>query len=101
MKRIAIAAAFCLGASVASAQAPETPKHKCEPKPEFPGRIAMQSERSRNAFQREVKNYEACMKAFVEERKAIITVNTTAVNAAIAEYNATVSALNKAQQDAQ
>ena len=109
MKQQALAAAFCLGATLAFAQAPEAPaqpagdaiKHKCEPRPEYPGRLAMQTERQRTNFQKQIKTYETCIKAYVEERKAVILANQAAVNAAVEEYNGTVSAINKAQEAAQ
>jgi len=99
MKRLCLAASFLLGSSLAFAQAPEVPKHKCEPKPEYPGRLALERERDRVAFQRDIKKYETCIKAFIEERKAVVAAQQTAVNAAIEEYNATLAEINKHQQE--
>lgn len=97
MKRMILPAALCLGCSLALAEAPAVPKHKCEPKPEYPGRLALQRDRDRVRFQTEIKDYETCIKAFIEERKAVVAAQQTAVNAAIEEYNATMTAINKAQ----
>ena len=98
MKRLALAAALCLSSSLVLAQqkAPETPKSSCE-KPDVPGRLAMEREKSRATFQHKLKAYETCMKAFVEERKAVINANHAAVNAAIDEYNGVIAEVNAAQ----
>ena len=95
MKRIALAAALLATAGFAFAQAEapkaaapvDVPKAKCEPKPEYPGRLAMQSDLRRNAFTREINAYKACMMAYVEEHKAAQQQHLQAANGAITEYN--------------
>ena len=108
MKRAVLAFASAFFASAAFAQAPapapaapatEVIKPKCEPKPEYPGRLAMTVESKRKSFERDMKNYETCMKAFLEERKGAIKANETAANAAIEEYNATMTKI-RAEQEA-
>ena len=107
MKRIAIAAALLATAGLAFAQADapkaaapvDMPKAKCEPKPEYPGRLAMQSDLRRNSFTREINAYKTCMMAYVEEHKAQQAAHLTAANAAIQEYNDTMKKI-AAEQDA-
>lgn len=106
MKRIALAATLLASAGLAFAQAEapkapsaDTPKPSCGEKPEYPGRLAMQSDLRRNAFKRDVDKYKECMMSFVEARKAAYTANLAAANAAIAEYNETMKKI-AADQDA-
>ena len=74
MKQLALAATLLASAGLAFAQAPaapaNVPKANCPNKPEYPGRMAMQSDLRRNAFMREIDAYKTCMMAFVEENKA-------------------------------
>ena len=100
MKRIILAASLVLCATTAFAQAPEVAKHKCEPKPEYPGRLALQSDTRRGLYEREVKAYQACMNKYLDERKVVMKANEESANAAIAEYNAVMKALNAAQEAA-
>lgn len=101
MKRTALALGLALGATMAFAQAPaDVAKHKCEPKPEYPGRLGMTVETTRKLFDRNMKAYETCMKAYLEERKAVIKANETAASAAIDEYNGVMSAIRKEQEAA-
>jgi hypothetical protein len=108
MKTIALAAALAVSCGVALAQAPapaatasaDVPKAKCEPKPAYPGRMAMQSDLRRNAFNRELKAYKDCMMAYVDERKAAYTGNLAAANAAIGEYNETMKKIAAEQEAA-
>ena len=109
MKHAALAIACAFAASAALAQAPapapaapatEAIKPKCDPKPEYPGRLAMTVETKRKNFERDMKNYETCMKAFLEERKNAIKANELAANAAIEEYNATMKKIREEQEAA-
>ena|ERR1700682_3791294 len=106
MKRFALAATLVLAASAAFAQAPapapapDVPKAKCEPKPEFPGRLAMQSDTRRKLFEREFKTYADCMRAYVEERNAAAKANMEAGNAAVTEYNDAAKKVNDAREAA-
>jgi hypothetical protein len=100
MKRIlpALAAALFASAAFGQAAAPvDIPAHKCEPKPEYPGRLALQTETRRKAFEREVKNYQECMTKYLDARKAFMKANEEAANAAIAEYNTLMKKINEAQ----
>lgn len=101
MKRMLIAAALAAAPCWAFAQAPapaapaptasvEIPKHKCNPRPEMPGRVMMQDEGVRKRFQSDVDKYKTCVMAYVEERRAAIKENEKAANGAIDEYNTTV-----------
>lgn len=97
MKRIALAAAFLLGAVTAFAQSPaEVQKPKCEPKPDYPGRLAMTVDTKRKVFDREIKAYKECMTAYIDERKTAIKANDAAANAAVDEYN---GVMKKVQED--
>lgn len=108
MKKLALAAALAASCGLAFAQSPapaghpaaDVPKPKCEPKPEYPGRLAMQSDLRRNAFNRELKAYKECMMAYVDERKALYTGNLNAANAAIGEYNDTMKKIAAEQEAA-
>lgn len=105
MKRILLGAAIVINATVVAAQPAqpvpnvEAPRHKCEPRPEFPGRLGMTIESRRKQFDRDLKNYRDCMTSFVDERKAVMKANETAAQAAIDEYNALMKKL-KEEQDA-
>ena len=94
MKRIALAASLAVTAGLAFAQADapkapvaDVPKASCGEKPEYPGRLAMQSDLRRNAFKRDIDKYKDCMMGYVDARKAAYKANFDAANAAIAEYN--------------
>ena len=107
MKKTALAAALLASAGLAIAQTPapapapaDVPKPKCDPRPEYPGRLAMQSDLRRNAFNRELKAYKDCMMAYVDERKAQYAGNLSAANAAISEYNDTMKKIAAEQEAA-
>lgn len=97
MKLIALAAALLAFAAPSFADSVEVPKPKCEPRPEFPGRLAVQSDMRRKQFEREMKAYKDCMTAYIDERKAAAAANANAVNAAIDEYNATMKKITEDQ----
>ena len=101
MKRIALAIALLVCVSAPFAQTVDVPKHKCEPKPEFPGRIAMQVESRRRLLERDIKVYKDCITAYVEERKAASNASLSAGNAAVEEFNATIKKINADQEAAQ
>ena len=97
MKRILLAAALLAGATAVNAQNPgDVPKPKCDNKPDYPGRLAMQSDNRRKVFDREVKAYKECMMAYIEDRKASIKAHDAAANAAVDEYN---GLMKKIQED--
>ena len=108
MKRVVpFVAACCLGAvlpalaqqpAVAPAAAPvvNVPPPKCDPKPEWPGRLATDSRRK--LFDRELKTYKDCMNAYLEERKAHLKANEVAANAAIEEHNTVMKKITEDQK---
>jgi len=109
MKHAVLALACAFAATAALAQAPATapaapavemPKPKCDPVPAYPGRLAMSVESKRKVFERDMKNYETCMKAFLEERKAVIKANENGANAAIEGYNAVMKKIREEQEAA-
>jgi hypothetical protein len=110
MKRFALAATLILATGAALAQAPAatppaTPvpdiaKPKCDPKPEFPGKLAMQSVSRQKLFQREFNAYKDCMSNYVNEHNALGKANIDAANVAIGEYNAVAAKVNEAQKAA-
>jgi hypothetical protein len=100
MKRIALAIAVLACASAPFAQTVDVPKPKCEPKPEFPGRLAMQVDSRRRLFERELKTYKECMTAYLEDRKTASNANLAAGNAAVEEFNATMKKINADQEAA-
>jgi hypothetical protein len=97
MKRFAVAAAFAVAAGMPAAYA-EVPKPKCEPKPEYPGRLAMQSDNKRRAFERDLKAYQECINAYLAERKAAMKAEEDAANTTITEYNALMKKINDDQK---
>jgi hypothetical protein len=96
MKRIILAASLAFCVTTPFAQIPEIPKHNCTPKPEYPGRLAMQSDSRAKVFERDIKAYQACMNKYLDERKAMMKANEENANAAIAEYNEVMKSLNAA-----
>ncbi len=107
MKRTALAAALLATAGIALAQAPagspapaDVPKPNCGAKPDYPGKLAMQSDLRRNSFKREIDAYKTCMMAFVEQHKAQQASHFAAANAAIAEYNDTMKKIAADQEAA-
>lgn len=101
MKRFAVAAAaFAFVAGVPFAASAEVPKPKCEPKPEYPGRLAMQSDNRRRAFERDLKAYQECINAYLAERKAAMKAEEDAANQTITEYNALMKKINDDQKAA-
>ena len=102
MKRIILAAAVAALAlpALAETAAPEIPKPKCDPKPEYPGRLAMQVDTRRHSFEREIKAYRECMQAYIDERKAATSANAAAGNAAIEDYNTVMKKINEDQKAA-
>jgi len=100
MKRIILAAALIACATTPFAQGTEVPKPQCDPKPEYPGRLAMQSDTRAKAFNNDVKRYSECVKKYVADRQAATKENGDAGNAAIDEYNATMKKINDEQKAA-
>jgi hypothetical protein len=107
MKKTALALgiAALLGLAIAQAQdapktdvpKPDVPKPKCEPIPEHPGRLGMTVESKRKKFNNDVKNYQDCMKAYLDLRNATMKANQEAANVAIENYNALMKKLNDEQ----
>ena len=100
MKRIILAAAFLACAATPFAQAEDVSKPQCEPKPEYPGRLLMQSDTRAKIFNNELKKYADCMKKFIADRQAAAKENSDAANAAIEEYNNAVKKINAAVEEA-
>jgi len=99
MKRSAIAAAtLVLSASAFDASAAEVPKHQCGAPPEVPGRMMGTQRGVYERFTKELKTYQTCMNAYLDERKADMKAHQDAANAAINEYNTAMKAINDAQK---
>jgi opacity protein-like surface antigen len=96
MKRLLIAAALA-ASTAAYAQQAEVPKPKCDPKPRVPGERMREDAMAMRTFKREHDTYKKCMTDYLEERKVAIKANEAAANAAVDEFNATMKALNDAQ----
>lgn len=101
MKKTALVLGIAALAWLCAAQAQDVPKPNCEPKPDYPGRIGMTVESKRKNFERTVKNYQECMKAYIDLRNATVKANQEAANAAVEEYNALVKKLNEEQAASQ
>jgi hypothetical protein len=85
-------------AAATPAAAPAGPKHACT-KPEYPGRLA--TTQRQKGFERDLEAYKKCIMGFVDEQRkaaeAAIEIqkgHVAAGNAAIAEYNDHIKALN-------
>ena len=106
MNRTALALALALGATAALAQAPaapaapQVPQASCEPKPAYPGAKAIQHDMKREAFQKELKAYQDCIRNYVGERKAYIEASNAAIRTAVEEHNAVMSKIREAQDAA-
>jgi hypothetical protein len=100
MKRIILAAAFLACAATPFAQAEDVPKPQCDPKPEYPGRLVMQSDTRAKIFNGEVKKFAECIKKYVADRQAAARDNSEAANAAIEEYNVVMKKINAAVDEA-
>jgi len=108
MKTLAFVAAGVFAYAVATpafAQqaAADVPAHKCGTVPPMPGERMMEDTTIRRRFEREVKVYGDCVKAYVAERQASAQAlqaqakaHADAANAAVIEYNATLKKLNDA-----
>ena len=112
MKHVSLAAAaLLLAATSAGAQQPaagaqppaDIPQMKCEPKPVLPGQRMMEDPGTRRRFEREMKTYGECVKAYVGERQAAAKslneaaqAHAAAGNAAVVDYNAFVKQQNDA-----
>ena len=97
MKPVFLATALLAACATASAQqAVDVPKAKCEPVPVLPARSLMADKMVRRAFDNDLKVYKACMTGYLDQRKAVISANTEAANAAINEFNGVMKALNEA-----
>lgn len=103
MKRTLLAAAFCATVPFAATAAAPTDvaPARCEPVPKLPGRMQMERSAVLKQFQRDLKQYEECMKTYIEERKAVAKAHQDAANAAVEEYNGVVRALQEAQSERQ
>jgi len=97
MKRTLLAALLLAAATTPFAQPMDVPKPKCEPTPEYPGRLAMQSDTRRKSFERELATYKECMDKYLADRKAALKANEESANAAINDYNAVMKKINAAQ----
>jgi hypothetical protein len=110
MKILAIAAAgvlACAAASPSFAQtaAPastEIPAPKCGTPPTLPGEKMMEDSTIRRRFEREIKTYGDCVKAYVSERQAAANAlqaqakaHADAANVAINDYNALMKKINE------
>ena len=95
MKHVILAAVVAAFAFPAHAADPvEVAKPACDPKPVFPGHLAMQSENRRKQFQHEMEKYKECMVSYIDVRKATSQANTEAANAAVDEFNTTMKKIN-------
>ncbi len=72
----------------AAAMAQEIPKPKCEPKPDYPGKLA--SDRTIKSYNTMMKAYDECMRKYINEQREKSKQYLDAANAAIEEFNATM-----------
>ncbi|HTS84861.1 MAG TPA: hypothetical protein VMG61_07130 [Usitatibacter sp.] len=100
MKKIVLASAVALSISAPAVSLAEAPKLKCEPKPEYPGHLAMQSDNRKKAFEKELNAYKDCVNAYLNDRKVAMKSEEDAANGAIAEYNDVMKKINEAQKAA-
>ena len=100
MKRFLLAASVAVYVAIPAACLAEVPKPKCEPKPEYPGRLALQSDVRKKSFEAELTKYKDCVNAYLADRKAGMKAEEDAANAAIADYNDVMKKINAAQTEA-
>ena len=86
LKKTIAGLGLTLFASAAVAQ--EIPKPKCEPKPDFPGKLA--SDVRIKAYNKTMKDYSDCMRKYIDENREMSKKYIEAGNAAIEEFNATM-----------
>ncbi len=98
MKKILIATAIC--AAVSTPVLAEIPKLSCGSAPEYPGKLAMQSDTRAKTFRKELETYKDCVNAYVQQRTADSKANTEAANDAINQYNEAMKKVNTAQTEA-
>ncbi len=103
MKSLTLAAAALLLAGAATAQTTDVPAMKCEPKPKLAGERMMEDPTVRRRFERDMKTYGECVKAYVAERQTAAKsaqeaakAQADAGNSAVVEYNAFVKQMNEA-----
>ena len=94
-----LAAVSITAAPAVLAQAPEVPKLKCD-KPEYPGRLRMQSDNARKVFERDMKSYKDCITGYIDQRKAAIEANQAAAQAAVDEHNTVMKKVQDEQREA-
>ena len=92
LKKTIAALGLALFATAAVAQ--DIPKPKCEPKPDYPGKLA--SDTRIKAYNATMKSYSECMRKYIDETREMSKKYVEAGNAAIEEFNA----LMKEQQAA-
>src|SRR3954451_3026092 len=110
MKIAAIAAAGALACALATPSFAQTaappagdiPQPKCGTPPALPGERMMEDNTIRRRFEREIKTYGDCVKAYVAERQAAANAlqsqakaQADAANVAINEYNALMKKINE------
>ena len=100
MRHILLATALLAACATASAQqSVEVPKAKCEPVPVMPAKSLMADKMVRRTFDNDLKTYKECMNGYLDQRKAIISANTDAANAAINDFNGVMKKLSEAAGD--
>lgn len=106
---LALAAALAAFATSAVAQQPAAqpaaavPPMTCKAA-DMPGERMMEDPAIRRRFERDMKTYGDCVKAYVAERQAAVTslqqqvkAHSDAGNQAVADYNALMKKMNEAQ----
>jgi hypothetical protein len=81
-------AGLSLALFAAAAAAQEIPKPKCEPKPDYPGKLA--SDVRIKAYNKTMKDYGECMRKYIDDNRDRAKQHYDAANAAIEEFNATM-----------
>ncbi|HLX23951.1 MAG TPA: hypothetical protein VKR38_11430 [Usitatibacter sp.] len=102
MKRATVVAALAICFAIpavhaADAAATAVPPPKCDPKPEYPGKLALQSDNRAKSFRKELDTYKDCVNAYLADRTAAVKANEAAANTIINDYNAVMKKINDAQ----
>ena len=124
LNRLVLALSLALGASGALAQAPAAPaapatsaspatpaspaapagnlvpQARCEPQPVYPGAKAIQDPEKREALTRVIKDYQDCVRDYVDERKAYVEASNAAIRKAVEEHNAVMNKFREDQEKA-
>jgi hypothetical protein len=93
---VLLAASVC---ALAAEPAP-VPKPTCGQPPKVPGAQLRTDDFTMKRFKADVKTFQECLKAYVEEQQAIAKAHSDAASAAAEDYNKAVNDINAKLKEA-